>query len=176
MQKRHLISRHQKLQIFSLWISRACKTSFFAWNHNQFALFDSSVTQSKVMYNQSSSQSPASVAAAKEDSIILHAIALYFPLAHYEFSSSIVSFCNLYLISSPPGLWNMHFLWNIHYKSRKGRYFWLFSLFLTRVIDRLPRGFRFWNIPRGTPVENHQKFSRAFSPSAFNVSLQIIPV
>ena len=83
---------------------KSLQNKFFAWNHNQFALFDSSVTQSKVMYNQSSSQSPASVAAAKEDSIILHAIALYFPLAHYEFSSSIVSLCNLYVISSPPRL------------------------------------------------------------------------
>ena len=53
-------SSSKNFKYFLCEYQELAKQVFFAWNHNQFALFDSSVTQSKVMYNQSSSQSPAS--------------------------------------------------------------------------------------------------------------------
>ena len=54
-------SSSKNFKYFLCEYQELAKQVFFAWNHNQFALFDSSVTQSKVMYNQSSSQSPASL-------------------------------------------------------------------------------------------------------------------
>ena len=90
-------------------------------------------------------------------------------------SWAMVSFCNLYLISSPPGLWNMHFLWNIHYKSRKGRYFWLFSLFWRELLTGCPEALDFETFREEPLWRTTKNFQEPFSPSAFNVSLQIIP-
>ena len=86
MQKRHLISRHQKLQIFSLWISRACKTSFLCVESQSVCIvwFICYTIKSHVQ-SKFKSISGLVAAAVKVDPIILHVIALYFPLAHYDF-------------------------------------------------------------------------------------------
>ena len=80
-------TRHQKLQIYFFVNIKSLQNKFFAWNHNQFALFDSSVTQSKVMYNQSSSQSPA--CSRSTHAIIACDRIVYFPLHIMNFLTSI---------------------------------------------------------------------------------------
>ena len=86
MQKRHLISRHQKLQIFSLWLSSACKTSFLCVESQSVCIvwFICYTIKSHVQ-SKFKSISGLVIAAVKEDSMILHVIVLYFPLAHYDF-------------------------------------------------------------------------------------------
>ena len=84
------------LQIHFFVNIKRLQNKFFAWNHNQFALFDSSVTQSKVMYNQSSSQSPA--CSRSTHAIIACDRIVYFPLYIMKFLTCI--FFVSYTISS----------------------------------------------------------------------------
>lgn len=85
--KRLQNSSSKASNIFLCEYLKSLQNKFFAWNHNQFALFDSSVTQSKVMYNQSSSQSPA--CSRSTHAIIACDRIVYFPLHIMNFLTCI---------------------------------------------------------------------------------------
>ena len=79
-------SSSKKVQIFSLWVAKACKTSFLCVESQSVCIvwFICYTIKSHVQ-SKFKSISGLVIAAVKEDSMILHVIVLYFPLAHYDF-------------------------------------------------------------------------------------------